>query len=101
MGDLTVRVRSGPDATPLIIIKPRIAGLDTTMVVPTDRRAYYVRLESKPYEYVARVASPTRRQQQKCRNILPSNAKLNSRKRLRRSVLRSCEHSTREYVLEL
>jgi len=47
---------SGPDATPLIIIKPRIAGLDTTMVVPTDRRAYYVRLESKPNEYTARVA---------------------------------------------
>ena len=47
---------SGPDATPLIIIKPRIAGLDTTMVIPTDRRAYYVRLESKPNEYVARVA---------------------------------------------
>jgi type IV secretion system protein VirB9 len=47
---------SGPDATPLIIIKPRIAGLDTTMVVPTDRRAYYIRLESKPNEYVARVA---------------------------------------------
>jgi P-type conjugative transfer protein TrbG len=47
---------SGPDATPLIIIKPRLAGLDTTMVVPTDRRAYYVRLESKPNEYVARVA---------------------------------------------
>src|ERR1700693_325566 len=47
---------SGQDATPLIIIKPRIAGLYTTMVVPTDRRAYYVRLESKPNEYVARVA---------------------------------------------
>jgi P-type conjugative transfer protein TrbG len=47
---------SGPAAMPLIIIKPRIAGLDTTMVVPTDRRAYYVRLESKPNEYVARVA---------------------------------------------
>jgi type IV secretion system protein TrbG len=47
---------SGSDAIPLIIIKPRIAGLDTTMVVPTDRRAYYVRLESKPNEYVARVA---------------------------------------------
>jgi len=47
---------SGSDATPLIIIKPRTAGLDTTMVVPTDRRAYYVRLESKPNEFVARVA---------------------------------------------
>jgi type IV secretion system protein VirB9 len=47
---------SGPDAMPLIIIKPQTAGLDTTMVVPTDRRAYYVRLESKPNEYIARVA---------------------------------------------
>lgn len=40
---------------PILIIKPRIAGLDTTMVVPTDRRAYYLRLQSKPAEYVARV----------------------------------------------
>jgi type IV secretion system protein TrbG len=47
---------NGPDATPILIIKPRIAGLDTTMVVPTDRRAYYLRLESKPNEYLARVA---------------------------------------------
>ncbi len=28
---------SGPDSTPILIIKPRISGLDTTMVVPTDR----------------------------------------------------------------
>jgi type IV secretion system protein VirB9 len=47
---------SGADATPILIIKPRISGLDTTMVVPTDRRAYYIRLQSKPTEYVARVA---------------------------------------------
>ena len=46
---------SGPDSTPILIIKPRISGLDTTMVVPTDRRAYYIRLQSKPAEYVARV----------------------------------------------
>src|SRR5690348_18405645 len=47
---------SGPDSTPILIIKPRISGLDTTMVVPTDRRAYYIWLQSKPAEYVARVA---------------------------------------------
>jgi P-type conjugative transfer protein TrbG len=47
---------SGPDSTPILIIKPRISGLDTTMIVPTDRRAYYIRLQSKPAEYVARVA---------------------------------------------
>src|SRR6266436_367831 len=47
---------SGPDSPPILIIKPRISGLDTTTVVPTDRRAYYIRLQSKPAEYVARVA---------------------------------------------
>jgi type IV secretion system protein VirB9 len=47
---------NGADSTPILIIKPRISGLDTTMVVPTDRRAYYIRLQSKPTEYVARVA---------------------------------------------
>src|SRR5260370_10511836 len=63
---------SGPDATPLIIIKPRIAGLDTTMVVPTDRRAYYVRLESKPNEYIARVAfSYPEHSKHNCRETLP------------------------------
>jgi type IV secretion system protein VirB9 len=41
---------------PLIIIKPTQAGLDTTMVIPTDRRAYYIRLQSKPEEFLARVA---------------------------------------------
>lgn len=47
---------AGEDAMPLVIIKPTQAGLDTTMVIPTDRRAYYVRLQSKPEEFLARVA---------------------------------------------
>jgi type IV secretion system protein VirB9 len=46
---------AGEDAMPLIIIKPTQAGLDTTMVIPTDRRAYYIRLQSKPEEFLARV----------------------------------------------
>ena len=57
---------SGAESVPILIIKPRISGLDTTMVVPTDRRAYYIRLQSKPTEYVARVAFsyPEERNQQ-------------------------------------
>jgi P-type conjugative transfer protein TrbG len=47
---------NGETAMPLIVIKPTAAGLDTTMMVPTDRRAYYFRLQSKPDEYLARVA---------------------------------------------
>ena len=41
---------------PMIVIKPKAAGLDTDLLITTDRRAYYVRLISKPEEYLARVA---------------------------------------------
>jgi type IV secretion system protein TrbG len=49
---------SGKDelAVAMIIIKPKSAGLDTNLFVTTDRRAYYLRLISKPEDYIARVA---------------------------------------------
>ena len=43
-------------ATPVIILKPQTPGLDTNLLITTDRRAYYLRLISKPEDYVARVA---------------------------------------------
>lgn len=43
-------------ATPMIVLKPQVPGLDTNLLITTDRRAYYIRLISKPEEYVARVA---------------------------------------------
>jgi P-type conjugative transfer protein TrbG len=42
--------------TPMIVLKPKQAGLDTNLLVTTDRRAYYLRLISKPDDYLARVA---------------------------------------------
>jgi type IV secretion system protein VirB9 len=42
--------------TSMIVVKPKQAGLDTNLLVTTDRRAYYVRLISKSEEYLARVA---------------------------------------------
>ena len=47
---------AGLETTSAIVLKPTIAGLDTDLLIPTDRRAYYLRLISKPEEYVARVA---------------------------------------------
>jgi len=47
---------SGVDGTPVIVVKPTASGLDTNLLVTTDRRAYYVRLVSKPEDYVSRVA---------------------------------------------
>ena len=44
------------DKTPLLIVKPIEPGLDTDVVVPTDRRTYVVRLVSDPSRYVSRVA---------------------------------------------
>jgi len=47
---------TGDQATAVIILKPQSPGLDTNLLITTDRRAYYLRLISKPEEYVARVA---------------------------------------------
>jgi len=60
---------TGDQATAAIILKPRAPGLDTNILITTDRRAYYLRLISKPEDYVARVAfaypeDDTRRWQQ-------------------------------------
>lgn len=46
----------GDQATHMIVLKPHDTGLDTNLLITTDRRAYYLRLVSKPQEYVARVA---------------------------------------------
>ena len=43
-------------ATAVIILKPQMPGLDTNLLITTDRRAYYLRIISKADDYVARVA---------------------------------------------
>ena len=47
---------SGTSSTSVIVLKPQGPGLDTNLLITTDRRAYYLRLLSKPDDYVARVA---------------------------------------------
>lgn len=47
---------NGDQTTPIIVLKPQMAGLDTNLLITTDRRAYYLRLISKPQDYIARVA---------------------------------------------
>lgn len=47
---------TGEQSTAVIVLKPQTPGLDTNLLVTTDRRAYYLRLISKAEEYVARVA---------------------------------------------
>ena len=46
----------GSQETPMVVIKPKQAGLDTTLLITTDRRAYYLRLVSKTDDFLARVA---------------------------------------------
>ena len=46
----------GGGATSLIVLKPHEPGLDTNLLITTDRRAYYLRLVSKPQDYIARAA---------------------------------------------
>ena len=47
---------AGEQSTAIIILKPQVPGLDTNLLITTDRRAYYMRLVSKPEDYIARVA---------------------------------------------
>lgn len=47
---------NGSSATSVIVLKPQGPGLDTNLLITTDRRAYYLRLLSKSDDYVARVA---------------------------------------------
>ena len=47
---------AGEEATSVIILKPQQPGLDTNLLITTDRRAYYLRLISKAQEYVARAS---------------------------------------------
>ena len=46
----------GAERTELLVVKAKGVGLDTNIVVATDRRVYYIRLVSKPDEYIARTA---------------------------------------------
>ena len=47
---------SGADEVQHVIIKPREVGLDTSLVVATNRRAYYLRLRSHKTRYMPQVA---------------------------------------------
>lgn len=46
----------GNDETAMIVVKPKQPELDTTLLVTTDRRTYYLRLVSKAEDFLARVA---------------------------------------------
>jgi hypothetical protein len=56
VGQNTPAAGQGEESTSVIVLKPQEPGLDTNLLVITDRRAYYLRIVSKPQEYVARVA---------------------------------------------
>lgn len=47
---------SGLDQTPLLVVKPIEPGLETDLIIPTDRRTYVVRLISDPTRFVSRLA---------------------------------------------
>jgi len=46
----------GESSTTVLVVKPQEPGLDTNLLIATDRRIYYLRLLSKPEDYTARVA---------------------------------------------
>jgi type IV secretion system protein TrbG len=47
---------TGLEQTPLLVVKPIEPGLETDLIVPTDRRTYVVRLVSDPTHFISRLA---------------------------------------------
>lgn len=47
---------SGLDEAPILIVKPIEAGLETDLILPTDRRTYVVRLVSDSTRFISRLA---------------------------------------------
>jgi type IV secretion system protein TrbG len=47
---------TGSSVVNLVVIKPKEVNLDTNLMVPTNRRNYYLRLVSRPIDYVPLVA---------------------------------------------
>jgi type IV secretion system protein TrbG len=47
---------SGLDQTPLLVVKPIEAGVETDLIIPTDRRTYVVRLISDSTRFISRLA---------------------------------------------
>ncbi len=47
---------SGLEQAPVLIVKPIEAGLETDLIVPTDRHTYVVRLVSDPTRFISRLA---------------------------------------------
>lgn len=43
-------------ATPLIVVRPASKGLDTNMVIATNRRSYIIRLSSREHDHMPRIA---------------------------------------------
>jgi type IV secretion system protein VirB9 len=51
-----VMAGSGLDQTPFLVVKPIEPGIETDLIIPTDRRTYVVRLISDPTRFVSRLA---------------------------------------------
>jgi type IV secretion system protein TrbG len=47
---------AGLEQTPLMVVKPIEPGLETDLIIPTDRRTYVVRLVSDPTHFISRLA---------------------------------------------
>ena len=46
----------GAETEPAVLLKPHETGLDTNIVITTNKRIYDLRLVSTPYDYIARVS---------------------------------------------
>lgn len=51
-----VMTGTGLDQAPMLVVKPIEPGLETDLIIPTDRRTYVVKLISDPARFISRLA---------------------------------------------
>lgn len=51
-----VMTGTGLDQAPMLVVKPIEPGLETDLIIPTDRRTYVVKLISDPVRFISRLA---------------------------------------------
>src|SRR5258707_11141606 len=68
---------AGASSTSVIVLKPQGPGLDTNLLITTDRRAHYLRLLFQPDDYLAlgAFAHPRHEDNQRKRRAQPAGQK--------------------------
>lgn len=89
---------SGADATQHVLIKPLDTGLETSMLIATDRRGYRIKLKSSTSKYMPHVSFSY---PEKLQKIFEKQKKIETAERERNSITTEPDTGAKTYLGEL